>query len=265
MKGLRTCGRAGRALCAALCLTMAWGGGGTAALSDETDAPGGVARRDMVWADYTGDHRDIYYSAQEKGGAWSEPFRISDGVTDSLLPCIVTTPAGSKFAVWTVMRVGRLGIMYAAREGEKWSDPKDVPDLPRDATMPFVAADDEGVLWLVFAGNDGAGQDDIYCARLRDGEWTKPERVNAPNDVPDINPFIEIGRDGAIRVTWEGFRNRGYVRLTTRRQNGDWTAEEVLPQDAEDVIEQNRKRLAEEKLPDFVRDRSMLFIRGSDE
>ena len=221
--------------------------------------------RDMVWADYEGQRRDIYFSTQAKDGAWSEPLRISDGKTDSLLPCIVNTAAGGKFVVWTVMEDARLGIRYAVFDGEEWSEPQLVPGMPRDATMPFVAADDAGVVWLVFVGNDGAGQDDIYCVRLQEGRWTKPERVNAPNEAPDIHPFIEIDRDGDIQVTWEGFRGDGYVPLTTRRRDGEWTAEEPLPQEDGEALEQNRKRFAEEQLPDFVRDRSMLFMRGGDQ
>lgn len=232
----------------------------------EGEPPGAVSvSRDMVWADYAGSHRDIYFSSQEKGGAWSEPVRLSDGKTDSLLPCIVTVPSGTKFVVWTVIQDARLGIRYAVFDGANWSEPQMVPGLPRDATMPFVAADDAGALWLVFAGNDGAGQDDIYCARLRDGEWTKPERVNASNEVPDIHPFIEINGDGDIQVTWEGFRNRGYVQLVTRLRDGKWTAEEAVPQDDKDMMEENRRQFAEEKLPDFVQDRSMLFIRSNNE
>lgn len=246
---------------AGLCLSPFLAGGVSGGEALEADI---AVSRDMVWADSDGQRRDIYFSSQEKGGAWSEPVRISDGKTDSLLPCVVSRPDGTKFVVWTVLRDGRLGVMYSMREDGNWSKPQEVPGLPQDATMPFAAADDAGALWLVFAGNDGAEQDDIYCVRLRDGEWTKPERVNGANEVPDIHPFIEIDSGGGIQVTWEGFRDGGYTQLTTHLLDGEWTEEEALPEDDKKLMEQEREKFAEEKLPDFVRDRSMLFVRGSE-
>lgn len=131
--------------------------------------------------------------------------------------------------------------------------------------MPFVAVDNAGVLWLVFAGNDGVTQDDIYCMRLRQGKWSRPEQVNFGNDVPDINPCIEIDRKGAIQITWEGFRDGAYVLLTSRFAGDGWTEEQALSTGELERLQQQRQQFSEESVPNFVADRSMLFIRSNNE
>ncbi len=215
----------------------------------------------MVWSAYDGLRREIYYSSQEKGGQWSEPVQLTDNNADNLLPCIVSMPDGRKYVVWTAMEEAQLQVMYVFFDGTDWTEPQKVPEMPKDSTMPFVAVDDAGVLWLVFVGNDGAGQDEIYSVRLEKGTWSKVQLVNAANDVPDVNPFIEIDQTGAIQVTWEGFRNNGYTLLTSRWQDERWSEEQLLPQEDKEQIQTERKEMEQEILPDFVEDRSMLFIR----
>lgn len=225
---------------------------------------GPAVNRDMVWSAYDGLRREIYFSTQEKGGAWTEPLQLTDSNADNLLPCIVSTPDGRKHVVWTAMDDAHLDILYMAFDGTVWTEPQYIPGLPEQSTMPFVAADDDGVLWLVFVGNDGSGYDDVYCSHLRAGAWSEPMRVHAANDVPDVNPFIEIGRDKVVQVTWEGFRNGDYVLLSSQWQGDGWSAEVPLPQEDREKMQEERKQLEGEKLPEFIEDRSMLFIRSNE-
>ena len=220
-----------------------------------------VVSRDMVWSGYDGQRQEIYFSTQNSKGAWPEPLQLTHGHADNLIPCIVSMPDGKKYVVWAAQESGQLQIRYVLFDGKSWTEPQDIPNLPATTTMPFVATDDAGVLWLVFVGNDGSGQDDIYSARLQAGVWSKPVQVNAANNTPDINPFIEIAQDGGIQVTWEGFRGAGYTLLSSRWQGDRWSAEQPLAEEERESLLENRKRTQEETLPDFVEDRSMLFIR----
>lgn len=241
-----------------LCL---WAG---PALAREAPAKAAVSR-DMVWTVSSGNWRAIYFSSQDTRGRWTKPVQLSEDGVDSLLPCIVAGPAGKKYAVWVIRDELRLTIAYAVFAAHAWSEVRLVPDLPEEATMPFVAVDNAGVLWLVFAGNDGATQDDIYCMRLRQGKWSRPEQVNFGNDVPDINPCIEIDRKGAIQITWEGFRDGAYVLLTSRFAGDGWTEEQALSTGELERLQQQRQQFSEESVPNFVADRSMLFIRSNNE
>ena len=232
-----------------------------ASLNEENK--GVAVDRDMVWSAYDGLRREIFFSTQKKGGAWSEPAQLTNSNADNLLPCIVSAPDGKKYVVWTAMEDTRLNVRYAVFDGAAWSEPANIPGVPENTTMPFVAADDNGVLWLVLAGNDGAGQDDVYSIRLQNGQWSKALTVNSSNDVPDVNPFIEIARNGVIQVTWEGFRNNDYTLLNSQWQGDRWSEEQPLPQEDREKMRQERKKTEEEVLPEFVQDRSMLFIRSN--
>ena len=236
-----------------------------ACASPPQEKPVTTVNRDMVWSAYDGLRREIYFSSQEKGGRWTEPVQLTNSNADNILPCIVAIPGGKKFVVWTAAEQADLSVRYAIFDGKTWSEAKAIPGLPESTTMPFVAVDNAGAVWLVCAGNDGAGQDDIYCIRLHNDAWGKAFRVNAENNVPDVNPFIEIGQDGTIQVTWEGFRNNGYTLLSTRWLGDRWAEEQVLSQTDTEKLQQNRKQAEEETLPDFVEDRSMLFIRTNNE
>lgn len=236
-----------------------------ACASSPQQGPVIAVNRDMVWSAYDGLRREIYFSSQEKGGRWTEPVQLTDNNADNILPCIVTAPDGKKFVVWTAMEEADLSVRYAVFDGTGWSEGKAIPGLPENTTMPFVAVDDAGVLWLVCVGNDGTTQDDIYSIRLHNGTWGKPLRVNAENNVPDVNPFIEVGQDGTVQITWEGFRNQGYTLLTARWLGDRWADEQTIAPADQEKLQQNRKQVEEEDLPDFVEDRSMLFIRSNDE
>ena len=72
--------------------------------------------------------------------------QLSEGGVDSLLPCIVTGPAGQKYAVWVIRDELRLTIAYAVFAAQAWSEVRLVPDLPEEATMLFVAVDNVDVL-----------------------------------------------------------------------------------------------------------------------
>lgn len=224
-----------------------------------------VAGRDMVWSAYDGLRREIYFSSQEKGGRWTEPLQLTNGNADNILPCVVTTPDGKKYVVWTAMEGADLAVHYAAFNGTAWSEAQAVPGLPELSTMPFVAVDDAGALWLVFVGNDGSHHDDIYCIQLQKDSWGKALQVNAENDVPDVNPFIEIDQDGVVLVTWEGFRGNGYTLLTARWLGDRWSEEQALRPEEVEQLQQERRQAEEEPLPEFVEDRSMLFIRSNNE
>ena len=230
-----------------------------ASLNQDTQAI--AVERDMVWSAYDGQRREIFFSSQGKGGVWSEPVQLTNSNADNLLPCIVSTPDGKKYVVWTAMEDTQLSVMYAVFDGAAWTEPADIPGMPANTTMPFVAADDNGILWLVFVGNDGTGQDDVYSIRLQNGQWGKALAINSSNDVPDVNPFIEIAQTGAIQVTWEGFRNNDYTLLSSQWQGDRWSEEQPLPQGDKEKMQQDRKMMEKELLPEFVEDRSMLFIR----
>lgn len=237
--------------------------GGTAAWAENAtgSAPGAM---DMVWVDTQGGQHDILFSTWN-GDAWSAPVRVTNDAVDNLAPCIDTGADGKKHLVWMAVDATGHRVKHAVFDGAKWSEPELIPTLPAVSGAPFVVADDNGVVWVVFAGNDGE-DDDIYCTRMVNGTWTVYQRVNAKNEVPDIHPFIEITTDKKVVVSWQGYRDAGYVTLQSMWKDGAWQAETVVQEAAAAAKAAVDAQGAEAgvTLPDFVGDSRQVFIRTNE-
>lgn len=219
---------------------------------------------DMVWVDTAGSRHDILFSAWD-GDSWSEPVRVTNDVVDNLAPCIDTGADGKKHLVWMAVDATGHRVKHAVFDGAKWSEPELIPTLPAVSGAPFVVADDNGVVWVVFAGNDGE-DDDVYCTRLINGKWTVYQQVNADNEYPDIHPFIEITTDKKVVVTWQGYRDKGYATLQSVWQGGTWQTETVVGEAAKAAMTTADAQggNAGVTLPDFVGDSRQVFIRTKD-
>lgn len=230
------------------------------------NAPESVPRSmDMVWIDMVGGQHNIMYSAW-KEGAWSEPLRVTNDTLDNLAPCIDTGKDGKKHLVWMAVDATGHRVKHAVLDQSRWSEPDVIPTLPAVSGAPFVTIDDNGVVWVVFAGNDGE-DDDIYCTRLINGVWTVYQRVNADNDAPDIHPFIEITTQNQVVITWQGYRDNGYVTLQSVWENGAWQAGTVVQDGVKTEKDFSGVREAAKAgvvLPAFVGDTSQVFLRGND-
>ena len=217
-----------------------------------------AVNKDMVWAASDGLSSEIYISS-EQDGTWSEPLQVTNNNAENLVPCIDSTQDGTKYLTWASLEEGNLNVRYMTGKNAVWSEPQSIPDLPVTSTTPFVAVDKNDVVWLVFAGNSG-GNDDVYCTRLVKGKWTAAARINAENNVPDINPFIEIGEDGTVQVFWQGFRDGAYVILSSVWQQDAWSEEKRVDDEALAAIELKNDEV-QASLPDFVANNKTVFIR----
>ena len=232
--------------------------GGAQAADAVVSTPGAM---DMVWVDSNEARHDIRFSTWN-GAQWSDPMRVTNDAVDNLAPCIDTGADGKKHLVWMAVDATGHRVKHAVFDGSKWSEPEVIPTLPAVSGAPFVVADDNGVVWVVFAGNDGE-DDDVYCTRLINGTWTVYQQVNVDNESPDIHPFIEITTDKKVVVTWQGYRDTGYVTLQSLWQGGKWQAETVVNEEAAGTaaIAGGQAEEAGLPLPDFVGDARQVFIR----
>lgn len=226
-------------------------------LAEAADQPKDNAK-DMVWAASDGVRHAIYISTWSNNN-WSSPVKVTTDNTDNITPCIDVAADGTKYLVWTTVDPKGHRIRYAVFSGKAWSAPQDLPEQPEGANAPFVAVDDAGVAWVVFTGNDGV-DDDIYFARLVKGKWSKAARVNAPNQTPDMNPYIEITTDNTVVATWQGFRGEGYAMLQSVWSKGKWQAEQAVSE--ETLLTEDNITAPEEALPDFVEDKRQVFTRS---
>ena len=217
---------------------------------------------DMVWAEKDGLRHEVFYSSWD-GENWSDPIRVTNDDSDNVAPCIDAATDGKKHLVWMSVDVTGHRVKHAAFDGAKWSDSQQIPSLPAVSGAPFVAIGENDEVWVVFSGNNGE-DDDIFTTRLVDGEWTNYQQVNADNESPDIHPFVEVDNDNKVRITWQGYRESGYVTLQSMWREGKWQPETVVSaqdKEAESAPEWSQGGKAGMTLPDFVDEGSQVFIR----
>jgi len=104
----------------------------------------------------------------------------------------------------------------------KWGEPELVSAKgPGSQVAPRAVVLEDGswlAVWAAFDGED----DEIVWSRRTQGEWTRPERVAADNDVPDITPALATVGGGAV-LAWSWYDGNDY-RMKTARFFGDkWT------------------------------------------
>ncbi|MBM9538005.1 hypothetical protein [Desulfobulbus alkaliphilus] len=230
--------------------------------TEEVDKPETVwsASRDLIWSASDGLRREIFFSSliNQK---WTEPFQVTYDNADNLTPSIDRTSRGMRYAVWAAVdQTGHI-IRYAVSEKGGWSEARTIPELPWTATTPFISVGPDDDIWVVFAGNNG-DSDDIYYTRLAGTAWTKPERVHAENQVPDIQPYLEIDDTGRMLLTWEGYRGDRYRTLRSVWNGEGWGEEFLLEEDgdAESALEEP----STSEIPEFVEDRLHAFLRVYD-
>lgn len=216
--------------------------------------------RDVVWSASDGVRREVFFSSLINEN-WTEPFQITYDNADNLSPSIDRTPQGTRYVIWAAVDQTGHTIRYAVADGDDWSEARTIPELPWTATTPFISVGPDGDIWVVFSGNNG-DDDDIYYTRLVGTTWTKPARVHAENETPDIHPYFEIDEMGRMQVTWEGYRGDRY-RMLRSVWNGEGWEEELLLEDGVDTESVGEEPPASE-IPEFVEDRLHAFLRVYD-
>lgn len=123
--------------------------------------------------------------------------------------------------------VGRCDIWYTAREGETWTEPKNLgqPVNSREwESQPSISAD--GVT-IYFASNrpGGFGGTDIWYSKKTNGKWGNPINLGPGINTPRDEQFPFIHNDGTtLYFTSEGLPGMGKSDIfLTRSINGKWS------------------------------------------
>jgi outer membrane protein OmpA-like peptidoglycan-associated protein len=143
----------------------------------------------------------IFY-AKRKDGKWEKltPFFLNSDEYSVGHPAL--SPDGNTLLFVSDMKGGYGGtdIYSCTREGEKWSDPKNLGNVINtfgNEMFPFIA--DNGDLYFTSDGHPGFGGLDIFVSRMVDGKWTTPKNLGLPlNSSYDDFSFAEY------KNTWKG-------------------------------------------------------------
>lgn len=117
-------------------------------------------------------------------------------------------------------------IWYCEREVNGWSEPRPLPPVVNDMQLHWqISADLEGNIYFGARRNDSRGGSDIYCSKLINGSYQRPENIGdslntAGNETcPYVSPsgdyiiFTRIDRNAAPSVC---------LYISFKGENGTW-------------------------------------------
>lgn len=116
-------------------------------------------------------------------------------------------------------------IWYVDRTAEGWSEPKPVDASVNDYPHHWqFSVDADHTIYFSSSVPEGHGEGDIYCAKLVDGKWQKPQNLGPPvsTDKQEEMPFI--APDGSYLL----FSRTYHLYISYRDEDGGWTEPENL-------------------------------------
>ncbi|NLE44669.1 MAG: exo-alpha-sialidase [Chloroflexi bacterium] len=155
-------------------------------------------------------------AAQENAVIWSEPTNISNTLTLSTHPAVVSDSLGYVHVFWSEEVGGPVGdrgdmigtgntILYTRWDGTSWSEPVDVLFVPNEAIAEFVAVDvgPDSRLHVVWTG-----QSNFYYAQAPSWEadsaraWSQPMAVAADSARTQWESDVAADSTGAVHIVY---------------------------------------------------------------
>ena len=196
-------------------------------------APCMATEQEIVWSQTDGLRYELYHSATA-AGEWEQPEKLTDNNANNLHPAFVIAPDGTRWIFWSAVQPDGISIQYLVGKEGDWSEPITMEmEGINSAIAPSVLLDQKGTIWMVWAGNDGSSQDEIYWSRHKGSTWQKPQLLNTANQVPDIRPEISRNEIGKLEVRWQGFRDGTYKDLISIWDGAAWSAEQTFEKEKE--------------------------------
>jgi ankyrin repeat protein len=116
-------------------------------------------------------------------------------------------------------------IWYVDRTAEGWSEPKPVDPIVNDYPHHWqFSVDADHTIYFSSSIPEGHGEGDIYCSKLVDGKWEKPQNLGLPvnTDKSEETPFI------APNGSYLLFSRNYDIYISYRKEDGGWTNPENL-------------------------------------
>ena len=118
-------------------------------------------------------------------------------------------------------------IWYIEKQGETWSEPKNLEIVNSDSSEFYVSFSDNGNLYFASNRAGGFGSHDIYVSRFENGAYTRPvnlgESVNGENR--DHDAFIS--KDERLLIftsaNREGGQGKGDLYFSVEDGKGNWS------------------------------------------
>ena len=111
-------------------------------------------------------------------------------------------------------------IWYVDRSKDGWSEPKVVDPSVNDYPHHWqISVDDEHTIYFSSSIPEGHGEGDIYCSKLVDGKWQKPQNLGPPINTDKVEGMPFIAPDGSYLL----FSRTYNLYISYRKEDGGWT------------------------------------------
>ena len=163
-----------------------------------------AAEAELLWVSSGSSHQILvsHYKEQQ----WSDPKSIyqSDNPLTSL--AMATDLNGVKILVWSEVFKARsvLMKMQLNPKSNAWSSAKIFNNSGKENLAASMVVDSNNSVWVFWSANVG-DLDDVYFVRRTEMGWSKPQKVNDENEVPDIRPQARINQDGMVEISWQAY------------------------------------------------------------
>jgi ankyrin repeat protein len=181
----------------------------------------------------------ILFMKQEKGG-WTAPepapfcSEFGDGEP-------IFSPDGSKLFLLSLRPIEPGGptdkenMWFVERTPQGWSEAKPVSALINACDLHWLfSVADNGTIYFASPREGGFGANDIYCSKLRDGEYEEPKNLGNVINTPDVDHTPFIAPDESYLI----FVSRGRTASTRdfqffisyKNEDGSWKEPIALDQ-----------------------------------
>ncbi len=171
---------------------------------------------------FSPDGREVYFSRMlplpslilymcEDNGTWTPPQVVCEGLTPGLSPDGQTV----LFSTWELWR------LYKTPSG--WTEPEKLGphiNFQKRQDSPYVSADGTLYFCSMFGGRDG-----IYRARLENGTYLRPERLEygISSEYSDFSPYIAPDESYLIFASTRPGFGITDLYISFRNRDGTWT------------------------------------------
>jgi ankyrin repeat protein len=171
---------------------------------------------EMYWSAYVDDKGASVLRSQCVNGKWEKPEVYIRGD----VPFI--SPDGNKFYYVAFKQVegGTKEVIYISEKTTSgWSVAKEMPEMINSVAQVHWQASVDKIGNLYFGASQDKGSR-IYYSALLEGEYTKPQVINAFKDIEAFSPYIAPDGSYLIFTTVEEGEN---LIISFKKRDGTWT------------------------------------------
>lgn len=168
-----------------------------------------------VWHDDgDGGRQQLYYSTQERNGAWSEPELIVSDSFGASHPDIAIDSTGIVYVVFETHQSDFTDIAVIHKGEDGWSEPYLISSELGNSLSPRIAIDRSNSVHVVWEDHRNVNPEIYYCRRRgSDGQWEssafgKPDTRLSISPFGAVRPAISCLGD-IIAVVWASHKQDG--------------------------------------------------------